>query len=77
MYILISSPDCFFFQVTDEGVCELARHCDLRFIVLSGILNLTDKYIFFIANHCPLLEEIYLNGCSRISVTTVSYLTVS
>lgn len=62
-------------QVTDQGICELARHCDLRFIVLSGILNLTDKCIFFIANHCPMLEEIYLNGCSRISGTTVSYLT--
>ncbi|XP_052099958.1 F-box/LRR-repeat protein fbxl-1-like isoform X1 [Mytilus californianus] len=61
-------------QVTDEGVCELARKCDLHIIVLSGILNLTDKSIFCIANHCHMLEEIYLNGCSRISGTTVSYL---
>ncbi|KAK3095521.1 hypothetical protein FSP39_015599 [Pinctada imbricata] len=61
-------------QVTDEGLCNIARCCDLKTIVLSGLSSITDKAIFCIANHCHHLEEIYMNGCSKISQTTLNYL---
>nr|KAG5705140.1 hypothetical protein BaRGS_030857 [Batillaria attramentaria] len=40
-------------------------------LVLSGIHSLTDQCIFTLANSCPLLEEIYLNGCAQISPAAV------
>ncbi|KAK7494713.1 hypothetical protein BaRGS_00014111 [Batillaria attramentaria] len=61
-------------QVTNDGVCELVRHCPIRSLVLSGIHSLTDQCIFTLANSCPLLEEIYLNGCAQISPAAVRYL---
>lgn len=64
-------------QVTDDAVCELARRCSLRSLVLSGIHNLTDKCIFVLANSCPQLEEIFMNGCDQISPIAVRYLSVS
>ena len=64
-------------QVTDVGVCELARCCPLRYLVLAGIFKVTDKSIFALANSCHYLEEIFLNGCAQISPTSIRYLMVS
>ncbi|KAJ8301825.1 hypothetical protein KUTeg_020812 [Tegillarca granosa] len=61
-------------EVTDMGVCAVARRCPLKKIVVSGINNLTDKSIFTLANQCCNLEELYVNGCSLISPTTLRYL---
>ncbi|XP_076470806.1 uncharacterized protein LOC143300764 [Babylonia areolata] len=61
-------------QVTDRAVCALVRNCPIRSLVLSGILNLTDKCIFALANSRPELEEIYLNGCAQITPAAVRYL---
>ncbi|KAL8613085.1 hypothetical protein ACOMHN_035026 [Nucella lapillus] len=61
-------------QVTDHAVCTLVKQCPIRSLVLSGILNLTDKCIFALANSRPELEEIYLNGCAHISPAAVRYL---
>ena len=63
-------------QLTDAGVCKLTYHCPLRYMVLAGIHNLTDKSIFAIANSCPNLEEIYLNGCAQITRQAIAYLMV-
>ncbi|XP_052770511.1 F-box/LRR-repeat protein 2-like [Mya arenaria] len=60
--------------VTDVGVCELARHCSLVSLVVSGVGSLTDASIFCLANCCPQLEEIYMNGCANISPVAVRYL---
>ena len=65
------------FQITDSAVCQLARLCPIRSLVLSGIHNLTDKCIFALANSRPQLEEIYLNGCAQITPAAVQYLCVS
>lgn len=62
-------------QVTNSSVCELARRCPIRSLVLSGIHNLTDECIFTLANSCPLLKEIFLNGCAQITPAAVRYLT--
>lgn len=62
-------------QVTDFGLCEIARCCSLKRLVLAGIHNVTDKTIFALANNCHYLTEIYLNGCSNVSSTTLNYLT--
>ncbi|PVD30524.1 hypothetical protein C0Q70_09791 [Pomacea canaliculata] len=61
-------------QVTDDAICEIARCCPIKSLVLSGIHNLTDKCIFALANSCPHLKEIYLNGCAQISPAAVRYL---
>ncbi|OWF49485.1 F-box/LRR-repeat protein 20-like [Mizuhopecten yessoensis] len=61
-------------QVTDTGVCAIARCCPLKSLVLSGIQSITDKTVFTVSNHCHNLEEIYLNGCSNVSTTTINYL---
>lgn len=67
----------FVLQVTDTGVCELARCCNLESLVLSGLSNVTDLSIFALANSCHYLKEIFMNGCSNISPVAVRYLTVS
>ena len=46
-------------------------------MVLAGIHNLTDSSIFALANTCHYLEEIYLNGCAKVSPAAVRYLVVS
>ncbi len=63
-------------QVTDCGVIEVARCCPLKSIVLSGLHRLTDNCIFALANSCPYLEEVYLNGCCHITPAAVYYLMV-
>lgn len=64
-------------KVTDDSVCLLATKCpSISYLVLSGINSLTDKVIFCIANHLQFqLKEIYLCGCSKISRTSLRYLT--
>jgi len=66
-----------FIQVTDLGICELARCCNLESLVLSGLNSITDLCIFALANSCHYLHEIFMNGCSNISPVAVRYLTVS
>ena len=69
----------FFFtmQVTDYGVCTLARYCPLTSIILSGVTCITDKSVFALTNSCPYLEELHINGCTQISKVAVTYLVVS
>ncbi|XP_013397166.1 F-box/LRR-repeat protein 2 isoform X2 [Lingula anatina] len=61
-------------QVTDSGVCELARKCPLRRVVLAGCHHLTDKSIFTLANMCLDIQELHLNGCAHVSPVAVRYL---
>jgi len=64
-------------QVTDEGVCALARGCaDLTFIVMSGIPQLTDRSIITLANACPHIEELYVSGCNLVTRAALRYLVV-
>ena len=68
---------CVGSQVTDLGVCELARCLPLTIVVLAGLHNLTDRSIFALANSCPYLEKIYLSGCAGITREAILYLMVS
>ncbi|XP_077992072.1 uncharacterized protein LOC144446192 [Glandiceps talaboti] len=61
-------------EITDTGVCALARNCPLEDVVLSGIHGLTDKSILAIANSCPQLDSIYLSGCALITQAAIRYL---
>ncbi|KAH3706662.1 F-box/LRR-repeat protein 2-like [Dreissena polymorpha] len=61
-------------MVTDIGVCALVRSCDLHFLSVSGINNLTDQSVFLLANSCHNLTELYMNGCANISPVAVRYL---
>ncbi|WAR21838.1 FBXL2-like protein [Mya arenaria] len=54
--------------VDDEILTTLAQNCP----GLSRLL--TDASIFCLANCCPQLEEIYMNGCANISPVAVRYL---
>ncbi len=81
--IALSAPKLTYFdiksctKVTDDSVCLLATKCtSINYLVLSGINSLTDKVIFCIANQLQFnLKEIYLCGCSKISRTSLRYLT--
>ena len=64
-------------QVTDVGVAEIARCCPLRWIVLSGLNRLTDHSLFALANSCPYLEEVFINGCVHITTACIRYLLVN
>ncbi|XP_064601185.1 F-box/LRR-repeat protein 2-like [Liolophura sinensis] len=61
-------------ELSDAGICELARCCSLESIILSGVRNVTDKSIFALANSCYNLEEIHLNGCYKVTPAAVRYL---
>jgi hypothetical protein len=62
-------------RVTDESIINLAIKCPLEILVLAGASLLTDKCIFVIANHLQTtLTEIYLSGCSKISTSSLNYL---
>jgi len=64
-------------QVTDAGISEVARCLPLAVVVLSGLHHLTDRSIFALANSCPYLDEIYLNGCAKVTHEALMYLMVS
>ena len=64
-------------QVTDVGICEVARCCPLTGLVVAGLHEITDKSIFALASSCVYLEAIYLNGCSKISPVALLYLLVN
>ena len=63
--------------MTDVGVCILACYCPLTSVVLSGVTRITDKSVFALANSCPYLEELHLNGCTQVSRVALTYLVVS
>ena len=64
-------------ELTDTGVCEIAVHCSkIHMIALAGIHSLTDKCIIALAENCPLIEELYISGCARITRQAVTYLKV-
>ena len=63
--------------VADAGVCALSLNCPkLRVLALSGVHCLTDKCVMMLADHCHLLEELYLSGCSHITKQAITYLKV-
>lgn len=65
-------------QLTDIGVCELAIHCkSLVMLALAGIHELTDQCIIALANNCPLMDEIHLSGCAKITKQALAFLSVS
>ena len=51
-------------------------NCPLCCVVLSGLFNITDRSILALANNCPYLEELYINGCEKVSPAAVNYLQV-
>lgn len=62
-------------QVTDVGVCELARMCPLEEVVVSGVSSLTDRSVFALANCCTsTLKELWVSGCSMITPPAINYL---
>ena len=65
------------FQVTDNGICELARFCPLSEVVVSGIHGLTDKSIFALTNSCTTtLNDVYASACAKITTQAFRYLKV-
>ena len=63
-------------NVNDELLVPLSEKClnDLREVDL-GETNITDQSLIKLADHCPKLESLDLEGCQHVTEVGIEYLT--
>lgn len=63
-------------NVNDDFFVSLSSHClkDLREVDL-GETNITDQSLIILADHCPKLESLDLEGCQHVTEVGIEYLT--
>jgi F-box and leucine-rich repeat protein GRR1 len=60
-------------RLTDMSVIELAGLKGLRRLSVMRVQKLTDNGVYFIGEHCPLLERFQVSYCEGISLEAVHF----